>query len=24
MSEQNIFVASDTVNGQIHKPNRKA
>ena len=24
MSEQNIFVSSDTVNGQIHKPNRKA
>ena len=23
MSEQNIFVASDTVNGQIQKPNRK-
>ncbi len=23
MSEQNIFVASDTVNRQIHKPNRK-
>ena len=24
MSEQNTFVASDTVNGQNHKPNRKA
>lgn len=24
MSKQNTFVASDTVNGQNHKPNRKA